>query len=71
MERLVIQRGKEFGIQQEMVMRDGIWTGCHRMRITMTCDHRVIDGAVGAGFLQTLRNYVEHPETLSPPPADS
>jgi len=59
------------GIQQEMVMRDGIWTGSHRMRVTMTCDHRVIDGAVGAGFLQTLRNYVEHPETLSPPPADS
>lgn len=59
------------GIQQEMVMRDGIWTGAHRMRVTMTCDHRVIDGAVGAGFLQTLRNYVENPENLFPASEDS
>lgn len=59
------------GIQQEMVMRDGIWTGAHRMRVTMTCDHRVIDGAVGAGFLQTLRGYVENPQTLSPASEES
>jgi len=35
-----------------------------RMKVTMTCDHRVIDGAVGASFLQTLRTYVENPYLL-------
>lgn len=33
----------------------------HRMRVTMSCDHRVIDGAVGARFLQTLRHLLENP----------
>jgi pyruvate dehydrogenase E2 component (dihydrolipoamide acetyltransferase) len=32
-----------------------------RMRITMTCDHRVIDGAVGSEFLKTLKGYLEDP----------
>ncbi|MCU0649096.1 MAG: 2-oxo acid dehydrogenase subunit E2 [Gemmatimonadaceae bacterium] len=32
-----------------------------RMRVTMSCDHRAIDGAVGAKFLQTLRQYLENP----------
>jgi pyruvate dehydrogenase E2 component (dihydrolipoamide acetyltransferase) len=32
-----------------------------RMRVTMSCDHRVIDGATGARFLQTLRQLVENP----------
>ena len=32
-----------------------------RMRMTMSCDHRVIDGATGARFLQTLRAYLEDP----------
>jgi pyruvate dehydrogenase E2 component (dihydrolipoamide acetyltransferase) len=35
-----------------------------RIRITMSCDHRVIDGAVGAKFLQTLRRLVENPLML-------
>jgi pyruvate dehydrogenase E2 component (dihydrolipoamide acetyltransferase) len=32
-----------------------------RMRVTMSCDHRVIDGATGAQFLQTLKQYLEEP----------
>ena len=32
-----------------------------RMRMTMSCDHRVIDGATGARFLQTLRGFIEEP----------
>jgi pyruvate dehydrogenase E2 component (dihydrolipoamide acetyltransferase) len=31
------------------------------MKLTLSCDHRVIDGAVGATFLQTLKNYLENP----------
>ena len=33
----------------------------HTMKITMSCDHRVVDGAVGAQFMQTLRDYLENP----------
>jgi pyruvate dehydrogenase E2 component (dihydrolipoamide acetyltransferase) len=35
-----------------------------RLRVTLSCDHRVIDGAVGARFLQTLRRMVENPLML-------
>jgi pyruvate dehydrogenase E2 component (dihydrolipoamide acetyltransferase) len=31
------------------------------MRVTLSCDHRVIDGATGAQFLQTLKSYLEDP----------
>jgi len=36
----------------------------HRMRITMSCDHRVIDGATGAAFLATLKAMLEEPATI-------
>jgi pyruvate dehydrogenase E2 component (dihydrolipoamide acetyltransferase) len=35
-----------------------------RMRITMSCDHRVVDGAAGAQYLQTLKVYLEQPLRL-------
>ena len=35
-----------------------------RMRVTMSCDHRVVDGATGAKFLQTLRQYLEEPTMM-------
>jgi pyruvate dehydrogenase E2 component (dihydrolipoamide acetyltransferase) len=35
-----------------------------RMKVTMSCDHRVVDGALGADFLKTLRQYVEQPLRL-------
>jgi pyruvate dehydrogenase E2 component (dihydrolipoamide acetyltransferase) len=31
------------------------------MKLTLSCDHRSVDGAVGAAFLQTLKKYMEHP----------
>jgi pyruvate dehydrogenase E2 component (dihydrolipoamide acetyltransferase) len=43
------------------VVVDGEITVRERMRVTLTCDHRVINGAEGADFLRTLRRFVEHP----------
>ena len=40
---------------------DGDIVACPRMKMTMSCDHRVIDGALGAQFLQTLVAYLEDP----------
>ena len=44
-------------IDRQVVIRD-------RMKCTMSCDHRVIDGAAGAEYLRTLRTYVEQPVRL-------
>jgi pyruvate dehydrogenase E2 component (dihydrolipoamide acetyltransferase) len=43
--------------ERQIVVRD-------RMKITMSCDHRVVDGAAGADYLKTLRQYVEQPVRL-------
>jgi len=34
------------------------------MKLTMSCDHRTVDGAVGAAFMQTLKKYLENPVTM-------
>ncbi|RYG41100.1 MAG: 2-oxo acid dehydrogenase subunit E2, partial [Chitinophagaceae bacterium] len=34
------------------------------MKVTMSCDHRTVDGAVGAAFLQTLKGFLENPVTM-------
>jgi pyruvate dehydrogenase E2 component (dihydrolipoamide acetyltransferase) len=52
-------------MQQEPVVVDGSLTVGWRMKITMTCDHRVIDGALGAEFLQAVRRYIEFPALLA------
>ncbi|MBV9123031.1 MAG: pyruvate dehydrogenase complex dihydrolipoamide acetyltransferase [Planctomycetes bacterium] len=36
----------------------------HRMKITMSCDHRVIDGALGAAYLKELKHFLENPALL-------
>jgi pyruvate dehydrogenase E2 component (dihydrolipoamide acetyltransferase) len=46
------------------VLKDGELTSRKRVRVTMSCDHRAVDGAVGARFLQTLRRLVENPLML-------
>lgn len=49
------------GIEDRVVVEDGEMVVRPRMRITMSCDHRVIDGATGAQFLQTLKGFLEDP----------
>ena len=48
-------------IVQKMVVVDNQPVVRRRLRITMSCDHRVIDGASGAQFLKTLRTLLENP----------
>lgn len=47
--------------EQKVVVQDGTWVVQPRMRLTMSCDHRVVDGATGARFLQTVREMIEDP----------
>jgi pyruvate dehydrogenase E2 component (dihydrolipoamide acetyltransferase) len=51
-------------ITQQPVVHDGSITVRRRMRLTMSCDHRVIDGATGARFLQTVKRMLENPLAL-------
>jgi pyruvate dehydrogenase E2 component (dihydrolipoamide acetyltransferase) len=48
-------------INQVPVVKDGQITVGNIMKVTLTCDHRVADGAVGAAFLQTLKSFLEEP----------
>ncbi len=47
----VVKKGEGFGVS-------------NFMKLTMSCDHRTVDGAVGAAFLQTLKKYLENPVTM-------
>lgn len=50
--------------ESKPVVVDGAVAVRRRMRVTMSCDHRVIDGATGAKFLATLRRLIENPLLL-------
>jgi pyruvate dehydrogenase E2 component (dihydrolipoamide acetyltransferase) len=50
---------------KETVVKQGDGFGVSNfMKLTMSCDHRTVDGAVGAAFLQTLKKYLENPVTM-------
>ncbi|MGE5926480.1 MAG: dihydrolipoamide acetyltransferase family protein [Gemmatimonadota bacterium] len=49
---------------ERAVVHDGTVAVRRRMRVTMSCDHRVIDGATGAQFLKTLKAMLENPLAL-------
>jgi len=49
------------GIEDQVVAVDGEVAIRPRMKVTLSCDHRVIDGATAAKFLQTLKQYLEEP----------
>lgn len=49
------------GIKQTPVVKNGEIVPGNVMKITLTCDHRTVDGAVGSAFLQTLKGFIEDP----------
>jgi pyruvate dehydrogenase E2 component (dihydrolipoamide acetyltransferase) len=51
-------------VEARPVVQDGAVVVRQRMRLTMSCDHRVVDGATGAHFLRTLRQLIENPLLL-------
>jgi len=52
------------GIKQTAIVKDGKIEVGNIMKLTLSCDHRVVDGATGAAFLQTLKAYLENPVTI-------
>ena len=51
-------------IVEKPVVKDGQIVVGHTMKVSLACDHRTVDGATGAQFLQTLRSYLENPVTM-------
>lgn len=51
-------------IVEKPVVKNGEIVVGSTMKLTLACDHRTVDGAVGAQFLQTLRYFVENPVTM-------
>jgi|TARA_B110000259_G_scaffold71498_1_gene84178 pyruvate dehydrogenase E2 component (dihydrolipoamide acetyltransferase) len=51
-------------IEQKPVVKDGLIVVGNTMKVTLACDHRTVDGATGAQFLQTVRAYIENPVTM-------
>ncbi len=52
------------GVEPKVVAVDGQMVIREKMRVTMSCDHRVVDGAVGAKFMLTVKRYFENPLLL-------
>jgi pyruvate dehydrogenase E2 component (dihydrolipoamide acetyltransferase) len=51
-------------IIEKPVVKNGEITVGNTMKLSLACDHRTVDGAVGAQFLQTLKSYIENPVTM-------
>jgi pyruvate dehydrogenase E2 component (dihydrolipoamide acetyltransferase) len=52
------------GIKQVPVVKDGAVVPGNLMKVTLSCDHRVVDGATGAAFLQTVKANLENPVNM-------
>jgi pyruvate dehydrogenase E2 component (dihydrolipoamide acetyltransferase) len=50
--------------EQRAVVKDGILKTATMMTVTLSCDHRVIDGATGARFLQAFKGFIEEPSSM-------
>ncbi len=51
-------------IVEKPVVKNGQIVVGNTMKVTLACDHRTVDGATGAAFLQTLKTYLENPVTM-------
>lgn len=51
-------------IVEKPVVKNGQIVAGHTMKLSLACDHRTVDGATGAQFLQTLKGYIENPVTM-------
>jgi len=52
------------GIKETPVVKNGMVVPGNVMKVTLSCDHRVVDGAIGSAFLQTFKQYMENPVVL-------
>ena len=52
------------GIKAIPVVKDGAVVPGNVMKVTLSCDHRVVDGATGSAFLNTFKNYMENPVSM-------
>jgi pyruvate dehydrogenase E2 component (dihydrolipoamide acetyltransferase) len=52
------------GIKEVPVVKNGQVVPGNVMKVTLSCDHRVVDGASGAAFLQTFKQYMENPVAM-------
>jgi pyruvate dehydrogenase E2 component (dihydrolipoamide acetyltransferase) len=52
------------GISEVPVVKDGQVVPGNVMKVTLSCDHRVVDGATGSMFLNTFKNYMENPVSM-------
>jgi pyruvate dehydrogenase E2 component (dihydrolipoamide acetyltransferase) len=50
--------------EQRPVVRNGALAIATVMTVTLTCDHRVVDGAIGAAFLKAFRGFIEDPMAM-------
>jgi len=53
-------------IRDVPVVKDGTVKAGRRMKVTLSCDHRALDGVQGAGFLKAFKHILEHPAELLP-----
>ena len=51
-------------IVEKPVVKNGQIVAGNTMKLTLACDHRTVDGATGAAFLQTLKGFIENPVTM-------
>ncbi|HZI52550.1 MAG TPA: dihydrolipoamide acetyltransferase family protein, partial [Chitinophagaceae bacterium] len=51
-------------IKEVIVRKESGFTTSHVMKVTMSCDHRSVDGAIGAAYLQTLKKIMENPVAM-------
>ena len=49
------------GIKETVAVKNGEFYATNIMKVTLTCDHRVVDGALGAAFMVTLKGLLEEP----------